>query len=232
LATVLAIGYNPNDNRFGGIMDITWYGLSCFRLTERGLSTIVTDPYSPEIGLTPLKLKADVLTISQDNDTSNHRKAVKGVKRTITGAGEYEIGGVFISAIPMRKKKNSKEVVPSLVCVFDFDGIVIAHLGNLSYVPSQSEIERMGSVDVLLVPAGGNGALTPAQAVEVISLIEPSIVVPMRYKIGNEDIELGDSSRFLSEMGISEPEHLEVLKVNKSKMSEETEVVLLDAVQK
>ncbi|MBN1265531.1 MAG: MBL fold metallo-hydrolase [Anaerolineales bacterium] len=212
-------------------MDITWYGFSCFRLTERGLSTIVTDPYDPELGLAPLKLKADVLTISQDTPTNNHEKSVKGAKKTITGAGEYEIGGVFISAIPMMKKKNGEKTDPSLVCVFDYDGIVIAHLGNLSYVPTQSEIERMGSVDVLLVPVGGEGALNPAQAVEVISLIEPSVVIPMRYKVGSESIQLGDSVRFLSEVGISEPEHLPMLKVGKSSFSEETQVILLDAVQ-
>jgi L-ascorbate metabolism protein UlaG (beta-lactamase superfamily) len=211
-------------------MEITWYGLSCFRFSERGLSTVVTDPYDPEVGLPPLKLKADVLTISHDPN-NHYAQAVKGMKKTITGPGEYEIGGVFISAIPMMKKRDGSGSDPSLVCVFDYEGLVVAHLGNLAYVPTQSEIERMGSVDVLLVPVGGEGALNPAQAVEVISLIEPSVVIPMRYKVGPERIPLGDASRFLSEIGISESEKLQSFKVTKSSLTEETQVILLDAVQ-
>jgi len=211
-------------------MEITWYGLSCFRFTERGLSTVVADPYDPEVGLAPLKLKADVLTIS--HDPNNHNvQAVRGMKKTITGPGEYEIGSVFITAIPMVKKKNGAGLDPSLVCVYDYDGLVVAHLGNLGYVPTQSEIEKMGSVDVLLVPVGGEGALNPAQAVEVISLIEPSVVIPMRYKLGPEKIALGDAARFLSEVGISESEKLSSLKVTRSSLTEETQVILLDAVQ-
>lgn len=212
-------------------MEITWYGLSCFRLTERGLSTVVTDPYDADIGLAPLKLRGDILTISQDVASNHNAKAVRGVRKTITGPGEYEIGGVFISAIPMAKKRNGTDEAATLACVFDYDGIVIAHLGNLAYVPTQSEIERMGSVDVLLVPVGGDGALNPAQAVEVISLIDPSVVIPMRYRLGPEQIQLEDAGRFLSEVGVSEPEHLPSLKVARSALTEETEVILLDAVQ-
>jgi len=31
-------------------MEITWYGLSCFRLMERNLASVVTDPYGAAIG--------------------------------------------------------------------------------------------------------------------------------------------------------------------------------------
>jgi L-ascorbate metabolism protein UlaG (beta-lactamase superfamily) len=48
-------------------MEITWFGHSCFRLTERSLATVVTDPYdSLTVGYEPLKLKADIVTVSHD----------------------------------------------------------------------------------------------------------------------------------------------------------------------
>jgi len=31
-------------------MDITWYGLSCFRIKERG-GTVICDPYKSSVGL-------------------------------------------------------------------------------------------------------------------------------------------------------------------------------------
>jgi len=44
-------------------MEITWYGHSCFRLAERGMATVVCDPFDADaVGYTPLKLKADIVT--------------------------------------------------------------------------------------------------------------------------------------------------------------------------
>ena len=209
-------------------MEIVWYGLSCFRLSERGLATVVTDPYDPSSGLPALKLKADIVTISHDAPGHNYVKAVKGERRAITGPGEYEIGGVFITGIamlPKDVKKNGSNA--STLYVFDFEGLTIAHLGDLAYVPTQSQIEDLGAVDIVLVPVGGGGALGASEAAEVVSLIEPSIVVPMHYKTGKDDSKLTPVNRFLSEMGISKADPVPVLKASKSSMSEETQVVVL-----
>jgi L-ascorbate metabolism protein UlaG (beta-lactamase superfamily) len=32
-------------------MELTWYGLSCFRITERKYASVVTDPYNGGFGL-------------------------------------------------------------------------------------------------------------------------------------------------------------------------------------
>lgn len=214
-------------------MEILWYGLSCFRLAERGLASIITDPYSPGLGLAPLRLKADIVTISHDAAGHNYHKAVKGARRIIDHPGEYEIGGVFITGIPMEAKEVKRGGVSSnTLYVFEFDGLTVAHLGGLSFVPSQAQIEDLGPVDIALVPVGGGGALAPSQAAEVISLIEPSIVVPMHYKIGEESIKVVALSRFLSEMGITSSEALPSLKASKSSLSEETQVVVLQPSSK
>ena len=209
-------------------MDITWYGLSCFRIIERGMISVVTDPYDPKVGLPALKLRADVVTVSHDSPGHNNTKAVKIGRRVIDGPGEYEIGGVFITAIRM-KAKPSKEQESNwnTLCVFDYGGVSVAHLGDLESVPSQAQIEDLSSVDVALVPVGGGGALSPSEAAEVISLIEPSIVVPMHYKTGKEKFDLGEVSGFLKEMGIEQPEPLESLSVSKSSLTDETQVIVL-----
>lgn len=210
-------------------MDIVWHGLSCFRLVERGLASIVTDPYGSKSGLRELNLRADIITVSHDSPAHNHIKAVKGSRKIISGPGEYEIGGVFITGLPMRDKKV-KENGPKLntLYVFDFNGLTIAHLGDLSYVPSQAEIENLGAVDIALVPVGGGSALIPSQASEVISLIEPSIIIPMQYNTGSARGNLGGVTGFLKEMGITKLDALPSLKISKSKLSDETQIVRLN----
>jgi L-ascorbate metabolism protein UlaG (beta-lactamase superfamily) len=212
-------------------MELVWYGLSCFRMTERGSATVVTDPYDESVGLPPLKLKADIVTISHEAPGHSNLKAVKGSPRAITRPGEYEIGGVFVTAIRVEPKtKKGKADRPNTLHVFDYDGLTVAHLGDLAYVPTQSQIEKLGTVDIALVPAGGGQALSAPKAAEVISMIEPSIVIPMHYKTGKETISLGTVSRFLSEMGAAKSEPLRSLKVRKSNLSEDTQVVVLEPV--
>jgi L-ascorbate metabolism protein UlaG (beta-lactamase superfamily) len=207
-------------------MDITWYGLSCFRMSERGMATVVTDPYAPDFGLPALKLKADIVTISHDAPGHNYLKGVKGERRAITGPGEYELGGVFITGISMGGGKKYGSGANTLY-VFDFEGVTVAHLGDLSHVPSQAVIEDLGAVDIALVPVGGGSALNASEAAEVISLIEPSIVIPMHYKVGKVELKLTAVTRFLSEMGLTQIEPIPSLKIAKSTLSEETQVVLL-----
>ena len=81
-------------------MEITWYGHSCFRITERNLATVVTDPYdSRAVGYSALKLKADIVTVSHTAPGHDFVPAVKGDPYHIAGPGEYEIGGVFITGV-------------------------------------------------------------------------------------------------------------------------------------
>ncbi|HEY4666928.1 MAG TPA: MBL fold metallo-hydrolase [Anaerolineales bacterium] len=209
-------------------MEIVWYGLSCFRMKERGLATVVTDPYEPSLGLPALRLTADVVTVSHDASGHSYFQGVKGERLRITGPGEFEVGGVFITGIPMAAEGNRKNGrVPNTLYVFVFEDLTVAHLGDLAYVPTQAEIEDLGPVDVALVPVGGGGALSPSEAAEVISLIEPSIVVPMHYKTGSEKIKLGPVAGFLAEMGVGKQEPLDRLNVTKSALSDQTQVVVL-----
>jgi L-ascorbate metabolism protein UlaG (beta-lactamase superfamily) len=210
-------------------MEIVWYGMSCFRMTERGLASVVTDPYDSSIGLPPIKLKADVVTVSHDAPGHSGLASVKAEQRVITGPGEYEIGGVFITGIPMAAQKGQKNGArPNTLYVFDYEGLNVAHLGDLNYVPTQAQIEALGNVHVALVPVGGGGALDATQAAEVISLIEPSVVVPMHYRTGSKGPKLDPLSRFLSEMGVTKTDPLESLKLARSSLPEDTQVVVLE----
>jgi hypothetical protein len=100
--------------------------------------SVVTDPYDASIGLPVLKLKADVVTVSHDAPGHSAIKSVKTTRRVITGPGEFEIGGVFITGVRMApgKKDNKKEEVPNILFVFDYAGVSVAHLGDLTEVPT------------------------------------------------------------------------------------------------
>lgn len=217
-------------------MEITWYGHSCFRLTERNYATVVTDPFdNKSIGYDSLRLKSDIVTVSHDAPGHSFTDAVKGVSHVIDGPGEFEIGGVFITGVQSdsassgkKKGKNSEATPSNTVYVFDYDGITVAHLGDLNVTPTQSEIESLGTVNVVLIPVGGGGGLNAAKAAEVISLIEPNLVIPMHYSTPAAKISLDSLNKFIKEMGLSKLDPQPSLKVSRSSLPNETHVVVLD----
>jgi L-ascorbate metabolism protein UlaG (beta-lactamase superfamily) len=211
-------------------MEITWYGHSCFRLTERGMASVVTDPFDSEVvGYEPLRLKADIVTVSHEAPGHNFTSAVKGTSHRITGPGEFEIGGVFITGVQTDTNgKKNVEKPRNTLYVFDYDGLNVAHLGDLRQVPTQSEVEALGTVHIALVPVGGGNGLNAAKAAEVISLLEPNIVIPMHYGLKACKIQLDPLSKFLKEMGLTAAEAVPSLKISRSGLPDETKVVVLN----
>ncbi len=214
-------------------MEITWYGQTCFRLSERGLATVVTDPFPPEIGLTFPRPRAHIVTVSYDDPQCRYTSGVRGPSKLLDSPGEYEIGDVFVTGIStFADGKRGATRGLNTVFTFNFGGLTVCHLGKLGHVPTQSQVEDLGMVNILLAPVGGGGSLSPARASEVISLFEPGIVIPMYYKVKGLQAKLGTLGRFLKEMGLEKADSHETLKVSRSNMSEETRVVVLEPKQR
>jgi len=207
-------------------MDITWYGHSCFRLRDRSV-TIVTDPYEKNIGLTLPRLKADVVTVSHNQAAHNCVEAVKGEPIVLDGPGEYEIKGVFITGTGSQHGKIEDPQTQNTIFVFEIETLNVCHLGDLNHIPSQEQIEALGDVHILLVPVGGSNSLSASQAAELISLLEPRIVIPMHYAVPELTITLDPVSKLFKEMGLREPTPEDMLKATPASLPEETQVVLL-----
>lgn len=212
-------------------MEINWLGYSCFRITERSMATVVTDPYDHHIvGLDQLKLKADIVTVSNDSPAHNYVNAVKSDPYVISSPGEYEIGGVFITAVQTNgHSKANADDFRNILCMMDINGIIVVHLGALNRVPTRSEIEALGNAAVAFVPIGGGKSLNAAKAAEVINMIEPNIVVPMHYSIPGAVENLDSLEKFLKEMGVTTVQHQPTLKIaSAGSLTEETQVIVLD----
>ncbi|UCC65122.1 MAG: MBL fold metallo-hydrolase [Anaerolineae bacterium] len=209
-------------------MDITWYGHACFRLYQRGASVVI-DPYEKSIGYDLPRLRADIVTISHDHPGHRNTGPVRNKKLVISGPGEYEVRDVFITGIAtFHDGKKGSARGRNTVYLYDFDGLKICHLGDLGHVPLQAQVEVLNSVDVLLIPVGGVSTINAAQAAEVVSLMEPGLVVPMHYRLPSLAFKLDPVSKFLKAMGLDKVSPQETLSVTKSGLPEETQVVLLE----
>lgn len=218
-------------------MEITWLGHSCFRLRSRA-ATVVTDPYGKDLGLILPRVRADIVTVSHDSDSHNNVKGVKGDFKVLVGPGEYEVSNVFVTGLVLSDRKaggksTKNGAARNTVFLIELDGLTVCHLGDLDTVPTQAMMEEsLSEVDVLLVPVGGSGALNASQAAEVVSLLEPHVVIPMHYKIKGLELKLDPVSKFLKEMGLDKVDEQESLKLDRGGLPDETQIVLLELKSK
>jgi L-ascorbate metabolism protein UlaG (beta-lactamase superfamily) len=212
------------------LLDITWHGHSCFRLRGRDVA-IVTDPYDRGTGFPTLRLTADVVSISHEHPNHSHVQAVQagsGRPRFVDGPGEYEIGGAMIAGVATyRDKQRGKVHGKNTAYLFEFDDLSVCHLGDLGHSLSAEQIEALKDADVLLVPVGGQCTIDASEAAEVVSQLEPKIVIPMHY--GTPKVQLDSAERFCKELAAEDPQVSPKLTVTRSSLPAETQVVLLAA---
>ncbi|MEK7097348.1 MAG: MBL fold metallo-hydrolase [Patescibacteria group bacterium] len=212
-------------------MYITWLGHSCFKLQDKTGSdavTVVTDPFDKTIGLKVPSLEADIVTISHDHYNHNNKSAIRGTPFIVDAAGEYDIKGVAIEGVDSyHDEKEGKERGKNVIYRITIDDIKVVHLGDLGQILDAKQLEELEGTDILLIPVGGTYNLNAKQAVEVISQIEPRIVIPMHYKVEGLKLDIDGVDKFVKELGLA-PRYEEKLKISKRDLpQEETELVIL-----
>lgn len=212
-------------------MIITWQGHSCFKIQDKigpdGL-TVVTDPFNKEIGLKVPNFEADIVTISHDHYDHNNAGALRGQPFVVKSAGEYDIKGVMVEGIASyHDDKDGKENGGNIIYRIEMDDISVVHLGDLGQVLDNAQLEKLAGTDILLIPVGGEYTLDAKKAVEVISQIEPRLVIPMHYKTKDLKIDIEGVDKFVKELGVT-PTYEEKLKISKKELpSEDMELVIL-----
>lgn len=219
-------------------MHIIWHGQACFQnivSQNKGEQVrIVIDPFSEEIGLRLPKLEADILLITHCHYDHNNVKAVNGHPFLIEGPGEYEIKEIYIEGIAaFHDDKNGKERGANTIYTIEAEGMRICHLGDLGQKElTPDQLERVGDVDILMIPVGGVYTIDGRGATKIISQIEPRIVIPMHYHLPKLNPPAGGKlegvDKFLREMGRKSVEPQPKLLIKKKDLpEEETKIVVL-----
>jgi len=209
-------------------MEIYWLGQSCFKIKSKEI-TLITDPYSPEIGLKMPKLEADIVTISHNHFDHNYLKGVSGEPFVVDGPGEYEFKGVNINGIlSYHDEKKGEERGYNTIYLIEMEGLRICHLGDLGHILSDKIIDQLDGVDILMIPVGGFYTINAQKASAVINQINPKIIIPMHYKIDGLSFELDSVDKFCKEIGVChKPQEKLSIKKNNLTEEQEEEVIIL-----
>jgi L-ascorbate metabolism protein UlaG (beta-lactamase superfamily) len=173
-------------------MEFVYLGHSSFRITAvssfagvKQKVSIITDPFDPEmVGLKFPANEADIVTISHEHSDHNYTQKISGIKKVVSGPGEYEIRGVSIMGFQSFHDNQSGSIRgKNTIYLIEAEGLKVLHLGDLGHKLSDDLVDKIGDVDVLMIPVGGEFTIGPKEAVEAVNKIEPFFVIPMHYKV-------------------------------------------------
>jgi len=219
-------------------MEIKFLGHSSFEIKGKD-TTVVTDPFDPKkVGFPFPKVEADIVTVSHDHGDHNFVEGVgslpagrQGDPFVISGPGEYEVQGVRVFGISaFHDDKKGAERGKTTLYLIEMDDLSLIHLGDLGHKLEHDQVEELNSVDVLMIPVGGVYTINAETAAEVVAQLEPYIVLPMHYQTPNLKLSKGldKVEKFLEQMGEENVRREKKLKVSKSSLPDDTEVVVLE----
>ena len=122
----------------------------------------------------------------------------RGGPKFFEGPGEYEVKGVFITGIATyHDGRRGASRGRNTAYLYEFDGVSICHLGDLGHVPDQDQVQALSDLSVLLIPVGGTFTVDAKEASEIVTRLNPRIVVPMHFKTSKCNLPIEGVEAFL-----------------------------------
>lgn len=206
-------------------MDIQFYGANCVVFSTKGVRIVVDDNLADLGGKSVVKTGDIVLY------TGAHGEPAAETKLVIDGPGEYEVSDVSIYGIPAQSHLDEPGQHSATMYKILTKELSIFVTGHIAGSLSDDQQERIGMIDVMVVPVGGNGyTLDPIGALKVIKAIEPKLVIPTHYEMKglNYPVPQQDLEHALHELSMEPKERTAKLKLKSSDLSDVTQLIVLE----
>ena len=164
-------------------MKVKWLGHASFLITSDTGTRIITDPYARGEHLTygDINESADIVTVSHEHGDHSNVSAVRGNPEAIRGTAKVK--GIELKGIPTyHDNTGGSQRGKNTVFCFEVDGVRVCHLGDLGHPLSDEQAAGLGTVDILIIPVGGNYTIDAKAASQVCDKLKPKVIIPMHFK--------------------------------------------------
>ena len=211
-------------------MEITWLGHASVCINSRDI-LLVTDPYDSSEGIFMPPTKADIVLSSISDSKHSNTSAITGSPRLIEGPGEYEISHFYVTGTGTAATQEQQVDSPiNTVYTIRVEGLVISHLGALNHKVPAAQMDALRQTQILIAPISGDGALGKSDLQEIISAIQPRILIPIQHGTGGPE-SLQQPQEILPDVGITDlPDPSPRLNVNETNLPAELQIQLLRRV--
>ena len=195
-----------------------WFGQACFLIETTKGTQIITDPVEMGSYRIPPEFRPDIVTVSHEHFDHNQTDTVSGTPQILRGLEqnknafaeiERSIKDVKIFTVgSYHDEAQGKERGLNAIFIFEFDGIRVVHLGDLGHTLTEGQVQKIGEVDVLLIPVGGKYTISGQEARAVVSQLSPKrAIIPMHYKT-----EVADFLPFSAEDFVNDKDNVQRIK--------------------
>lgn len=206
-------------------MDLQFYGANCVTFSTKGVRIVVDDNLA-EMGAKGVVKLGDIVLY-----TASHGEPQTETKLVIDGPGEYEVSDVSVYGIPAQSHLDDPGKHSATMYKILTKELSILVTGHIAGELSDDQLERIGMVDVMIVPVGGHGyTLDPIGALKVIKKVEPKLVIPTHYDIKglNYPVPQQELEPALHELSMEPKETTQKLKVKAADLTDVTQLIVLE----
>lgn len=227
------------------MVEISFLGHSGVRIQGKKVSLVIDPPTGQILGIeTPKKVQADIVLLTQEEVPAHSNLEIVQPSNSetlpadrqvfqISTPGEYEISQTEITGLSASSKGaclpagrlGFSESNKLTIYHIKLSGINLVFLGTISRL-TQNLVEELSQVDILFLPVGGRVSIGPKEATDVMTTLEPAIVVPVHFGTGEKD-GLSSIDQFLAQVGKIPTEMADKLQITKDKLPEEVKIVTL-----
>lgn len=202
-----------------------YFGTNCLRLNVKKANLVIDDNLE-DLGAKPVTKNGDIALFS-----GPHGTPAAETKLVIDHPGEYEVSEVSIQGIAARAHTDEEGAKTATIFKVVGDDIRLVVTGHIFPELSDDQLEAIGSVDVLVIPVGGNGyTLDAIGALKIMKKIEPRIIIPthyadtsLNYPVPQQELETA-----LKELAMEPKETVPKLKLKANDIGETTELIVLE----
>jgi L-ascorbate metabolism protein UlaG (beta-lactamase superfamily) len=204
-------------------MDLQFYGANCLTVTYKG-ARIVIDDNLAELGSKSITKPDDVVLFTSHPHTLNARL-------TFDSPGEYEVSDISIIGVAAQAHVDEPNTLNATMFKLIVGEQSILVTGHIYPKLSDKQLEVIGSVDILVVPVGGNGyTVDPAGALQIIKTIEPKVVIPTHYADTALKFSVPQQTlpQVLKELAMEPKETVPKLRIKPSELTDVTQLIILE----
>ena len=206
-------------------MELQYYGANCIKVATKKAALVIDDNLA-DLGLSLVTKAGDIALF-----TGTHTTPKTEVKLVIDHPGEYEASDISIQGVAARSHIEEKDAKDATIFKIIADDIRLVVIGHIYPELSDEQLEALGTVDVLVIPVGGNGyTLDPIGALKIIKKIEPKIVIPthyadkkLKYPVPQQELAVA-----LKELAMEPRETVAKLKLKPTDLTDVTQLIVLE----
>lgn len=205
-------------------MEIQYYGANCVRIVTKKAAITIDDNLS-KLGLKNVTKPGDIALF-----TAEHLAPAADVKLVIDRPGEYEVSDTSIQGVAAQAHLDESGSNATIFKIIG-DDIRLVALGHIHPDLSDEQVESLGTVDVLLVPVGGNGyTLDAIGAARVIKKIDPKLIIPTHYddKSIKYEVPQAPLEEAVKVIAIEPKEKVPKIKLKAGELAETTQLIILE----